>query len=922
MFEFQSEVSEKKFKTAKDVNPVLYGNNLTSVDFYVLVDHPLAKIILDKIVKTISMNAKNKSFKIISALPFLPKEKDLKKSIFDLYAMNGTDLTKYIPPYSKVLTIGRGLYDVTWGDDLSIEGFYDTLQWKTSFYAPLIKSRIFPCPNYFSWLEKDTFEAWFVRKQLKIINEYDLKRERIREANKVLFKTSEECNKLLKEHINYDKAISWDTETKRLDPWSIDGRIICLTLCFEDDPYTGYFLPYELIDKKLLNDFFSNKKLVGNNSKYDIKWLTVKGEVERKNLSIHWDNMKGSHALNELQFNSLKSDAWLDTPYGGYDFPLEKYKAQFPKCKEDYSLIPTSILYPYACMDAITSMLVYLEQKKQVDEFDKQFPVAHGWSLKRSLTEVAFPAIETFTDIELHGMAYDWNKLDILSSELSIELLKRRKQLYTMLDMPEDMNIDSGDQLGKFLEEKGWENPGRSEKGIYLTNYDAMIYWKRKGHKEIDYILEYTEYATAMKTFVGVAKNEKGNPTGFYQYRKIDNIIHGTFLCMMADTWRNKSRDPNLQNIIKNSTVYLGHYAPITNIEKYKDSDKKVKVYSKDEYIDVEEKNLKIGDTLAIPLVNRIRECFTVPDDSYVFSENDGKGLQLRIAATYSHDPAMTDIFLNRGGDMHSLTAQQTFCPNISLDYFIEHKNEQPYKGWRKKGKSVDFGLIFGESSRAFAGSTLMLEWSLQEAKDYVTTYHLEEKQQSFLKALLKNIDPSIVDIKCWTEDQKNFSYYWASADDIRTKFFETYKGLKAWHDERHEFARKYGYSQSMWGPIRRTPYLVYQGKDDDKARIKNYENIVLNSPVQNFEGMYIMYNMARSDKEMKETGKKSYFVGNIHDSFIPYLKRDEMQSCKDIFVKYFHEPMEIMEGIPYEVEFSYTDCAKGEIWGITEHEF
>jgi len=125
-----------------------------------------------------------------------------------------------------------------------------------------------------------------------------------------------------------------------------------------------------------------------------------------------------------------------------------------------------------------------------------------------------------------------------------------------------------------------------------------------------------------------------------------------------------------------------------------------------------------------------------------------------------------------------------------------------------------------------------------------------------------------------------------------------------------------------MWGPIRRTPYLVYQGKDDDKARIKNYENIVLNSPVQNFEGMYIMYNMARSDKEMKETGKKSYFVGNIHDSFIPYLKRDEMQSCKDIFVKYFHEPMEIMEGIPYEVEFSYTDCAKGEIWGITEHEF
>jgi len=921
LFEFQSDVSEKKFKNSVDVDPVLYISKKGDVDIYIVVDNPIPNLFLNKIKNYVSHIDKNLSFQIISALPFKPKEKDLKKSIFELYAKNGTDLKKYIKPYSKIITIGRGLYDVLYGNDLSIEGFYDTLQWNTSFYDPKTQSQVFPCSSYFSWLDKDTFESFFTCKQIKFARDYKVPKIRIRKPNLVYLDTKEKCSELLNNRILYKGVVSWDLETKRLSPWAVDGKIICLTLCFEDDPYTGYFLPWQLIDTELLNSFFFGKKLIGNNSKFDIKWLVVNGTIKRDNIHIFWDNMKSSHAINELQFNSLKSDAWLDTCYGGYDFELENYKMKFPACKEDYSLIPTSILYPYATMDSCVSMMCYLKHQEIIDSMDKQFVLTNGWSIRRALEDVAFPAFETFTDIELHGMCYDWEKLDKLSNELSIKLAEKRKELYKFLNMPEIMNVDSGDQLGKFLESKGWENPGRSKKGLYLTNDASMKYWKKKGHKEVDFIQEYTEYSTVMKTFVGVKSNSKGEPTGYYQYKASDGKIHGTFRCMMADSWRGKSYDPNLQNIIKSSTVYLGTKEFIVEeFENFRKESKKIKISRNNKVIEIDSLNILDSDTCPIPLHVRVRECFTVPSEDYVLSENDGKGLQLHIAATYSHDPVMEDIFKNRGGDMHSITGNQVFCSDVSLDYFIAHKNEKLYKTYRKKAKSVNFGFLFGESSRAFASSTLQAEWTVQEAKDYVKDTKLEDKQSSFFKYLIKDIPFDVVDKECFIQDQLEFSYYWASAEDIRKKFFETYKGLKSWHDKQHAFAKKNGYVQSLWGPIRRTPYLIYQGKDDDKSRIKNYENISLNSPVQNFEAMYMMYNMARSDKDLKALN--TYFIGNIHDSAIDYMKKSEIEQVKNIFVKYFHEQMNLMEGIPYEMEFGYSDLAKGDVWGITEHEF
>lgn len=882
MFEFQSELDEKKLKTSKEVNPILYTSEQTSEVYYV-VDHPLPQPILTKLVKFISSMDKTTPFTILSALPFEPQAKDLERAIVDLYTRYGTDLKKYIPEWSKVITVGRGLYSVTKSDDLSIEGFYDTLQWKTAFFAPELKSYIYPCPNHFLWLEKNTFERYFTLQQMNLVKEKKPKL-RIPKPELVDFTTWDEISDFLKSRLNYTGVTSFDLETKGLDPWSPEGRIICLTLAFDDEQNKAYYLPFKLINLQLLEEFLQNKKLVGNNAKYDIKWLRIKVGIPKKCLNLHWDNMKSSHALNELQYNSLKSDAWLYTPYGGYDLSLTLYQNKYPACKEDYSLIPHNILQPYATMDALVSLDCYRAHQKAIDSLDELCKLDNGWSIRRALEEIAFPAIDTFCDIEINGMCYDWDKLKKLSEELQEEIAQRRKLLQEALQIPESVNLDSGDQLGKFLEEKKWENPGRSEKKLYLTNEAALHYWEKKGHTEVKQLREYTECVTVLKTFVGMENNAKGKPTGYFQYRSSDGKIHGTFRVMMADSWRGKSGNPNLQNIIKNSTVKLG----------------------------------------GVLLHVRVRECFCVPGEDWVMSENDACGLQLHIAATYSQDPVMVDLFLNKGGDMHSVTARGVFSPNISIEEFISKKGEQPYKTWRRKAKIVNFGFLFGCSAKSFALSFLMAEWPLEDVVGYVTECKLEEKQLKYYNLLIRDLEKvKPTDKKLWLKDQEEFSYYWAAADDIRTKFFQTYKGLEAWHKTQHTFGKKHGYVQSAWGPIRRVPYLVYIGKDDDGMRTKNYENICLNSPVQNFEACYMMYNMSRVAKDLQFKNMESNLVGNIHDSFISYLKRNEILQCKQIFLDRFHEPLpDVMKQIPYEIELGYSDYSNGDVWGITEHEF
>jgi len=864
LFDFQNDtINEKKFGSNKEIDPILVPND--NPDLVFLIDTPIAGKHLSEFKNYMKGNFPNVSYTLVSVLSFDPSKEDLKRDLTNLYLYESINLEKFIKPWSKVITIGRALYSIT-GDDLSIEGFYDTILWDTSFFDPKTKSRIFPVPFLSSWIGKDCFEDFFTKKQIQLAHDFTVQKIRIQKPRLELVENSFE---FFTKWLSYDGITAFDLETKSLDPWSETGRIICLTVAFECEvkELKAYYIPFKNIDTELLNRFFSNKKLIGNNLKYDVRWLRVKAGVQRENIQIFWDNMKGSHAINEMQYNSLKSDAWLFTTFGGYDIDLEKYKIKYPKCKEDYSLIPFSVMFPYATMDALVSLLCYIEQQKKIDELDVKCHITNGWSIRKAIEDVYIPALNMFSDIEIAGMNYDWDKLEKTSIEFKQKLDAKKKEVEIALGVPPGVDIDSGMQFGKFLKSKGWENPGLSKGGYYLTNEASMTYWKKKGHKEVDLINEYTSMKSLFKTYIG----SKEDNSGYFQYRKSDNKLHGSFAVMMADSWRGKSYDPNLQNIPSH------------------------------------------GDLAAI-----VRANFSVPSTDYYISENDASGLQLRIGATMSQDQKMIEIFTKLSGDMHSVTAQGVLRQDLTLEEFLARKKEPEIKETRFTAKAINFGLEFGMGAYTFANQ-LKVEWSLEKAKDYVHKNGLKVRQEKIYKNELAKIDEA-QDKDVAIQDALEFSFFLASSEDIRRKFFEVYFGLEQWHSTQHEFAREHGYIQSLWGPIRRTPFLIYEGSDDDKGRIKNYENIVLNSPVQNWEVMYMMYNMSRLHKEIKEKGLKSYIVGNVHDSCISYIHKDEKEIMKELFIKYFHQDIpEVMLGIPYILEGSLSDYYAGEYWHVTE---
>lgn len=233
---------------------------------------------------------------------------------------------------------------------------------------------------------------------------------------------------------------------------------------------------------------------------------------------------------------------------------------------------------------------------------------------------------------------------------------------------------------------------------------------------------------------------------------------------------------------------------------------------------------------------------------------------------------------------------------------------------------NCNFGLEFGMGAFTFANQ-LKEEWPLEKAKEFVIKNKLLDRQKKIYKNEIEKIELEIgIDKEVARQDALEFSYFLTSAEYIRKKFFETYPGLEQWHTQQHEFAKKHGYIQSMWGPIRRLPYLYYIGKNDDKGRVKNSENICLNSPVQNWESCYMMYNMVRVHRDVYKLKLKSFIAGNVHDSVISYIHKTETEVMKNLFTKYFHEDIpELMKGIPYILEGSLSDYSKGEIWHVTE---
>ena len=857
----QSNLDKKKID--KQIDPVLYDSG----DIIILLPEPPKN--LNAQIKFFSKFFSG--FKLISVLPYKVAEDEEIKKVVDTYEKDSINLSKFITSNSKIITVGRAIYAITKSDDLDVDCFADFIFNKSYFYSPQYNCTIFPIYNLDLILGLQSWERFFSIKQFTFFKEFEPINTRPEKLNIIILDSNEKVLEVYNKHKD-TKKISIDTETNSLD--FIKAKV---ALCqFSLDNYSSYLLLTDYFNPKEFGDFIKNKFQIYANGKYDIKVL-LKHDVERDSLHIDHDIVNVGHILNEMRYNSLKSQAWLYTRYGGYDKELEDYKKKY-KIK-DYSKIDKPTLYSYAGMDTIVTYQIYLKQSEQLNWIDVNFPLSNGWNLNRYTYEIMIPALNCYIDMEYEGIIIDEKILEEESIYLE-KIIKEKKnkfieELNKLGIKTDNFNIESVDQLGKILEELKLPDLGRTKKGLYLTNDELLQKWQSQGYEIITYLMDYRKYAILQKTFVG----RKSDNSGFWEYirRHPDGTsrIHPTFSVGLADSHRDKCGDPNMQNIPAH------------------------------------------GET--VPLVKRH---FITPGPDYEFLSADASGLQLRLGAIVSKDKLMRDIFINQSGDMHSITAVSILLGNkIDFrDFFKVKSAKEPYyiidgkeknllvkkseykegkilaefipKDARFKSKSINFGIQFGAKPSTLIGSVL------EEGK-------WTEKD---LDAYIKDNKLTLLELR--GKKSKEITV----TTDIRKKFLETYIGLEEWHNRSRAFAKKNGYIRSVYGAIRRLPPLLCED-DYDSGRQNNLLNIVLNSPVQDMESVVMKRIIIGLTKFKKENNLKSRLFDVVHDAIELYSHREEKALLKAKIIELATIAHEEYEGIPIEFEGNIADPLKGEIW-------
>ncbi len=232
-----------------------------------------------------------------------------------------------------------------------------------------------------------------------------------------------------------------------------------------------------------------------------------------------------------------------------------------------------------------------------------------------------------------------------------------------------------------------------------------------------------------------------------------------------------------------------------------------------------------------------IRKAFIPRDAEHVLVSADYSQIELRIVAAISGDKNMCEAFrLNK--DIHTATAAQVF--GVS--------EEEVTKEMRYKAKSVNFGIVYGQSA-----------------------FGLSE----------------------------NLGISRAEAKEIIDKYKQEFNGITRYMDDTINFARENGFVQTLKG---RKRWL----KDINSANftVRGFaERNAINSPIQGTAADMIKLAMIKLDAEMKERKLRSKMVLQVHDELVFDVPQDELEIIKPIIIENMQTAMELPNEVPVVAE-------------------
>lgn len=237
-----------------------------------------------------------------------------------------------------------------------------------------------------------------------------------------------------------------------------------------------------------------------------------------------------------------------------------------------------------------------------------------------------------------------------------------------------------------------------------------------------------------------------------------------------------------------------------------------------------------------------IRKAFVARSKDRILVSADYSQIELRIVAAISGDPIMCEAF-KQNKDVHIATASKVF----------KVAEGEVTKEMRYKSKSVNFGIIYGQSSFGLAEN---LNISRAEAKEIIDAYKQE------------------------------------------------FSGITRYMDEMINFAREHGYVQTVLG---RKRWL--RDINSSNFTVRGYaERNAINSPIQGTAADMIKLAMVKIHKAFKEHGFKSAMILQVHDELVFDALRDEVEQIKPVILDCMQSAMELPNGIPILAEVGEGD--------------
>jgi DNA polymerase-1 len=473
-----------------------------------------------------------------------------------------------------------------------------------------------------------------------------------------------------------------------------DGTAFVIEFTSSKETVLGYEM-YQAMDnpvkawaalKRLLEDPLV--KIVGQNVKEDGLWLMNHGIDIRPN--VVWDTMLAESLLNQAGPFGLEELALKYTDIPRWSLELEQWKKEAGGLwhRGGYGFVPPSILNPYAGLDVIATMAVFMKQAAMIEMEEYMEPRGQYPSLFKSVMNLQ----NALYEIERTGLPVDTEMLDKMIGLFEPKVDKMRDAIIAeavKLGCSPDFNPGSSDDVTDLLFKRLGITPFKSTKAtggklwqdairnLSVDEVDAIecigastdaisLTILADKHALVQKLLDYNRVSQIRKTWLRTP--ELDGTGGLYGVLGPDKRLHPS-LSLLTQTGRLRSARPNSQNFPKKAQKFL------------------------DDIFREELETLPwLKDYGGVPSVRQI----VVPPEGWVIMEADFIQAELFTMAALSNDDRMWATLTTPGMDLHDKTAIDGFGLEI-LD-----ADGHPLKQERILDQAADFWKQFGGGTTDF----------------------------------------------------------------------------------------------------------------------------------------------------------------------------------------------------------------------------